>query len=190
MIIISGPSGAGKNAVIKGLLGEKNSPFIKPVTHTTRLPRDGEVNGVNYHFVNVATFLGMQSMDRFVETANVHGNLYGLTWGALEVATGRRKLPLLELDVQGATVVKSYYPKAFTVFIMPPDPWERVLRRRITERCAVSEMELERRMETALVEMGLAPEFDCVVDNEEGQLEQTILEVRRAIAMNFPSYFS
>lgn len=157
LFILSAPSGAGKTTLIQSLLAggfaEHHGGLAFSVSHTTRQPRQGEMDGRDYHFVDHATFLGMIEADAFLEWAKVHDNYYG---------TSRREvLPrleegidvLLDIDVQGAEQVVTRCPEAHSIFVLPPsyEDLERRLRRRaldedgaISRRLAVSIQETER----------------------------------------------
>ena len=119
LFIVSAPSGAGKTSLVNALLA-CNRRIDVSVSYTTRLPRAGEVDGKNYHFVSRETFLSMAKNGDFLESAEVYGNLYGTSqaWIAAETASGRDIL--LEIDWQGAAQVRSKFPGCISIFILPP----------------------------------------------------------------------
>jgi guanylate kinase len=156
LFILSAPSGAGKTTLIRSLLnggrpGEQGLVFS--VSHTTRKPREGEVDGVDYHFVGRASFRSMIDEDRFLEWAPVHDQLYGTSWDEVLPRLDAGTDVLLDIDVQGAERVMARYPEAHSIFLMPPsfqDLAERLRRRgldrpeQIAARLSVSLWEIER----------------------------------------------
>ena len=123
ILILSGPSGAGKttlsNAVIKAVPGTTTA-----VSHTTRLPRPGEIDGKDYYFVDKSTFLTMRDNDEMLEYAEVYGNFYGTSQTSIEALLEQGKNVILDIDWQGARKMKSLYPDAQSVYILPPDEEE------------------------------------------------------------------
>ena len=157
LFILSAPSGAGKTTLIQSLLAggfaEHHGGLAFSVSHTTRKPRQGEVNGRDYHFVDHATFLGMIEADAFLEWAKVHDNYYGTSRGEVFPRLAEGIDVLLDIDVQGAEQVVTRCPEAHSIFVLPPsyEDLERRLRRRaldddgaISRRLAVSIQETER----------------------------------------------
>lgn len=157
LFILSAPSGAGKTTLIQSLLAggfaEHHGGLAFSVSHTTRKPRQGEVDGRDYHFVDHATFLGMIEADAFLEWAKVHDNYYGTSRQEVFPRLEEGIDVLLDIDVQGAEQVVARCPEAHSIFVLPPsyEDLERRLRRRaldddgaITRRLAVSVRETER----------------------------------------------
>ena len=161
LIVISGCSAAGKTTLIDKLLAERPGA-VRPVTHTTRQPRAGEVDGVHYHFVSRGRFLAMISQNEMIEFAEVHGNLYGTSKKAIQdVPAGTTVVAIL--DVEGASSMRKAFPECYTVFIDVP---ENELRRRLIER-GDAEADVDRRMMTAAKEKMCRFEFDCIIENVE-----------------------
>jgi guanylate kinase len=142
LFIVSAPSGAGKTTLVRMLL--ESDPAVRlSVSHTTRAPRAGEVEGRDYHFVDVASFLAMRERGDFVESAQVHGNYYGTSRVWLEASVASGQDVLLEIDWQGAAQVRRLFPESVKVFVLPPSmaELERRLRGRGKDSDEVAEME-------------------------------------------------
>jgi guanylate kinase len=173
VIVVSAPSGAGKTTVLNRVLGEL--PGIRfSVSHTTRAPRGGEREGEDYYFVDRTTFLRLRDQDRLLEWAEVHGNLYGTGRAELERAQAESRDLLLDIDVQGATQVRSRVPGAVTVFILPPS--YEVLERRLRGRGQDGEETIRRRLAAAGREIGAFESYDYAIVNEE--LEVCVEELK------------
>ncbi len=163
LFIVSAPSGAGKSSLVKALL--ENDPSIRlSISCTTRSPRPGEIDGVHYHFLDVAEFQARLGRGEFLESAEVYGNYYGTSqpWIEAEMAAGRDIL--LEIDWQGAAQVRRLMPAAESIFILPPSLDE--LRRRLEGRGTDSAEVVARRMAAAREDMSHAPSFDYLVVND------------------------
>ncbi|MBP9100551.1 MAG: guanylate kinase, partial [Nitrosomonas sp.] len=119
LFIISAPSGAGKTSLVKSLLRSDLNLSLS-ISHTTRPPRNGEVDGCDYHFVNKETFQQMLLNGEFVESAEVYGNLYGTSQQWINQATASGQDILLEIDCQGAKQIQQIFPQAISIFILPP----------------------------------------------------------------------
>jgi guanylate kinase len=172
LIVISGPSGVGKDAVIKRLL-ELDPDLTYSVSCTTRASRPGEVDGVNYHFVSREEFERLIREGAFLEHAVYDGNLYGTPIAELdEVRAGGRDV-VLKIDVQGAEQVRKRAPDALRIFLAPPS-MDELLRRR-QERHSESARDQAARQLIAKDEMELASHFDRVVVNDD--LERAVHEV-------------
>jgi guanylate kinase len=163
LFIICAPSGAGKTSLVNALL-EREPDIELSVSYTTRPPRAGEEDGREYHFVSRDVFLAMASRGEFLESAEVHGNLYGTSqsWINERRATGRDIV--LEIDWQGAQQVRRLVPGAIGVFIVPPSL--QILRKRLTARGQDSAEVIERRLANAREEIGHVEEFDYVIINQ------------------------
>jgi guanylate kinase len=164
LIVISGPSGAGKGTVNRALLSLL-SDLSYSISATTRLPRNGETNGVNYYFVTGEKFQEMIAADKLLEWAKVYDNYYGTPRQAVEKMLEEGRDVVLEIDIQGALQVKEKYPDAVLIFIAPPSPAE--LERRLRRRGADAPQEIEKRLRSAAAEMSLAGRYDYVVVNDE-----------------------
>ena len=178
LLILSSPSGAGKTTLTHRLLGDKTVTFRFSVSHTTRKPRAGEVNGQDYHFVDVDTFRAMAEGGEFAEWAHVHGNYYGTSVKEIERAkTEGAGVLLFDIDYQGARQIRAKFPEAVGVFILPPSMEE--LRLRLEGRGSEDAATIERRFAKAQVEIEHYPFFDYIVVNEE--VERAAAELRGII---------
>lgn len=164
MIIVAAPSGAGKSSFVERVTKEI-SVLVDTVTYTTRAMRDGESEGKPYHFVSRPKFQELVASGFFVEWAEVHTNLYGTPLYQLEDAWAKNKVVIMDVDVQGAKTFKKKYPKASTIFILPPSIEE--LRRRVERRDKGRTQNLEVRMANASREIARAEEFDYQVVNDD-----------------------
>lgn len=163
LLVVSGPSGAGKGTICKALI-EKNPIWIS-TSCTTRKPRAGEVEGVNYFFIEKEEFLKRIDNDEFLEYAEVYGNFYGTPRSEVLRLLEEGKDVILEIDIQGALKIKSSYPEGVFIFIMPPSMEE--LRNRITNRGSETPESLKTRMEAAYDEISFASKYDYAVVNDE-----------------------
>lgn len=164
LFVISSPSGGGKGTLIRRVL--QTVPRLGySVSWTTRAPREGEREGVSYHFVSVAEFERMRQSGGFLEWAVVHGNLYGTARSVVERETARGKDIVLEIDVQGARAVRAMAPAAVQVFILPPS--YEVLRERLLRRNTESPAQLGLRLRNSRGEVESYTEFDYLVLNDE-----------------------
>lgn len=162
LIVISGPSGAGKGTICQAL-SEDRDLWIS-ISATTREPRAGETDGVNYYFLKKHEFLQKIENDDFFEYAEVYGNYYGTPkWKALEAIYSGKDV-LLEIDIQGALKVKQQYPEGVFIFILPPSMEE--LKKRIINRGTESEESLIRRFESAYHEINYMSKYNYAVVND------------------------
>lgn len=176
LIIISGPSGAGKGTIIDKLLD--GGDFVLSRSCTTRRPRGSEQDGVEYFFVTAEKFREMIEQDAFLEYADVFGKMYGTPKENVLNLLNRGKNVLLEIDVQGAAKVKKNYPDALTIFILPPS--EEVLLERLKNRGTETEEQVNKRFQKAKEEMACADNYDCVVVNND--LEAAVSAVKEILA--------
>jgi guanylate kinase len=178
LLVISGPSGVGKDTVIKQLL-ELDPNLRYSVSYTTRPPRPGEIDGVDYRFVNGGEFERLIREGALLEHATYDGHLYGTPIAPLDEARVAGKDIVLKIDVQGAEQVRKRAPDALRIFLAPPNMNE-LLRRR-TERHSESPLDQTARQLIAKDEMALAPHFDHVVINDD--LERAVQEVLAIIRL-------
>jgi len=164
LFVITAPSGAGKTSLIEALM--KNDPSLKlSISYTTRAPRPGEKDGVDYHFVDDATFLAMRGRGEFLESAEVHGYRYGTSKKVITDALQRGEDLILEIDWQGARQVRAIYPDCVGIFILPPSIEE--LERRMRSRGKDAEAVMRRRLDNARGEMDHAGEFNYAIINKD-----------------------
>ncbi|MFC2973219.1 guanylate kinase [Azotobacter bryophylli] len=164
LYIISAPSGAGKTSLVKALIDAMPQVRVS-VSHTTRPMRPGEVEGVNYHFVEREQFILMLERSEFLEHAEVFGNLYGTSQRWMEQTLAEGFDLILEIDWQGAQQVRRLMPQAQSIFILPPS--QEALRQRLTNRGQDSDEIIERRMREAVNEMSHYLEYDFLVINDD-----------------------
>jgi len=167
LLIVSSPSGAGKTTLCRKLLAEFDDLRFS-VSHTTRAPRQGEVDGRDYHFVDDTEFDRMLAAELFIEWAHVHGNRYGTSHGEIHTAAAEGKDLVFDVDYQGARQIKRYYPDAVAIFVLPPSIDE--LRRRLWSRGTEDEEALKRRFEAALGEIAQHDLFDYLVVNDDVEI--------------------
>jgi guanylate kinase len=182
LVILSGPSGSGKTTLVKRLLGDPGLRLRRAVTATTRPPRDGERDGQDYHFWARERFEEAARSGELLESAVVHGQLYGTPRSEVEEARARGEGVILVIDVQGASRVRRLCPEALTVFLRAPS-FEEYQRRLAGPERHESPASITRRLETARRELEHAGEYDKVVINDN--LEVAVAEVKRYIAERF-----
>lgn len=164
LFIVSAPSGAGKTSLVRELIESLDGIQVS-VSHTTRAKREGEVNGVNYHFTDVAEFEAMIARGEFFEYAKVFDNYYGTSRQAVEVLLAAGQDVILEIDWQGAQQVRRLMPQAKSIFILPPT--QEALRQRLTNRGQDSDEVIQKRMREAVSEMTHYVEYDYLVINDD-----------------------
>ena len=183
LFLVTAPSGAGKSSLVSALL--KADPTVHlSISHTTRSPRPGEVDGREYHFVTVETFEAMKENNAFLEWAYVHGNYYGTskTWIESELAVGHDVL--LEIDWQGALQVKRLFPDVVGIFILPPSV--EALRERLNKRATDAPEVIARRLAGAGAEMVHAGQFDYVIINDDFErAKDDLIAIVRASRLSF-----
>lgn len=176
LIVVSAPSGAGKSSLVKALIASMSSLEVA-VSHTTRKPRPGEVNGREYHFVSQDEFKKMVAEGAFLEHAQVFDNFYGTAKSSLEGPLSEGRDLILEIDWQGARQVCKLIPEAVTLFILPPSV--EALRQRLEGRGQDDETVIQRRMRDAQAEMSHLNEFDYLVINDV--FEDALAEMRALV---------
>jgi guanylate kinase len=164
LFMVSAPSGAGKSTLVNALLQQE--PSIKlSISYTTRAPRPGEQNGREYHFTSVDDFLARRSAGEFLESAEVHGNYYGTSRIWIEEQMKAGTDVLLEIDWQGAQQIRKQFPRAASIFILPPSI--DALEERLKKRGQDEEHVITRRILAAGGEIAHASEFEYVIINQE-----------------------
>lgn len=176
LIVFSGPSGAGKDTILNHLL-EKNSNLRLSVSATTRQPRQGETDGVDYHFISKDQFSDMLSKDEMLESAEYCGNCYGTPIKPIENWMAEGKDVILEIEVQGGAQIKKKRPESVSIFILPPSlaTLEYRLRNRGTEEEAV----IQKRLSAAKNEITESNHYDYVVVNDN--IENAVNEIEQII---------
>jgi guanylate kinase len=170
IIVVSAPSGCGKSTIINAMLGGGDFNMHFSVSATNRLPRDGEVDGVHYHFLSTDQFRDAIAADEFVEWEEVYpGRYYGTLKSELQNAINKGENIILDIDVKGALNVKKLFgDQARTIFIMPPSVDE--LRNRLVKRGTDTPEVIDQRVSKAEYEISFAPQFDVQVTNDELQI--------------------
>lgn len=175
--VFTGPSGAGKSTLLKRLVCEDERLFFS-VSHTTRQPREGEQEGVDYFFIGVDQFEGLIDQQAFFEHACVHGNYYGTSKQHLIDCLAANRDVVLDIDVEGARQIKALLPSACLIFILPPSLDE--LRHRLQSRGKDSAAVIERRLQNAKSEVVHVAAFDFAVVNDD--LERTYTALKALVA--------
>jgi guanylate kinase len=171
-IILSSPSGGGKTTIARLLLDRRNDVGYS-VSCTTRLPRNGERDGRDYYFLTREEFQAKQDAGDFAEFAEVHRNLYGTLKTEIRRVLGEGKHVIMDIDVQGARQIKTVFPTAVSVFVLPPSG--EVLLDRLRKRKSESPQQLVVRLHSALRELRAVEEYEYVVVNDD--LDQAVLRV-------------
>jgi len=164
LFIVSAPSGAGKTSLVTALLNI-NKQIDLSVSYTTRAPRPGETNGVDYHFVTREQFTEMAKRGDFLESAEVYGNYYGTSQSWISQENGRGKDILLEIDWQGAAQGRSKFPDSIGIFILPPSL--EALESRLHGRKQDSTEIISKRLQAAREDISHVAEFDYVIINDQ-----------------------
>jgi guanylate kinase len=176
LIVVSGPSGAGKSTVLARVLAEMERLQFS-ISHTTRTPRPGEKDGVDYHFAHRPEFVAMRDAGEFLEWAEVHGELYGTARSEYDRAREQGVDLLLDVDVQGAAQVRAQFADAVSIFILPPSYL--ALERRLRGRGPNDEAQFRRRLDAAREELSLYHEYEYAIVNEN--LEDSVEELKSVI---------
>lgn len=178
LIVISGPSGSGKGTVVKALKELMPSIGVS-VSATTRAPREGEMDGIDYYYISHAEFEKMIENGEVLEYTTYCGNYYGTLAREAERITGEGRDLILEIEVDGAGQIKKKFPDAVTVMLIPPSL--SILETRLRGRGTESEEVIKSRLDRACQEIGCAYDYDYVVVNEDGGVEACARLIKRII---------
>ena len=185
VFIVCAPSGAGKTSLVRELLARDPNVHLS-VSYTTRAARPGERDGRDYHFVTKTVFQAMLERADFLESAEVHGNLYGTSQAWIEAHRGQGHDIVLEIDWQGAQQVRKLIPDAIGIFILPPSL--DALRQRIRDRRQDSSAVIERRLKAARGEIAHLEEFDYVIiNNSFDDAVDDLASIVRSARLRLPS---
>ena len=171
-VVVAAPSGTGKTTVCRGVV-EHDDRIVFSVSHTTRLPREGERDGIDYHFVDESAFRRMAAAQAFLESAHYNEHHYGTSWAAIDGALDAGRDVLLEIEVQGARQVRARRDDARLVFLLPPSL--RALRARLEGRGTDTEERIEERLQLARTELEAILAFDYAVVNDD--LERCVAQL-------------
>ena len=178
LLVLSGPSGAGKDAVLTRLK-EMGFPLEFIVTITTRPRRNSEKDNIDYRFVSGENFQNMIEAKELLEWAKVYGNWYGVPRQPVKQALAEGRDTILKVDIQGAATIKRIAPQAIFIFVMPPTPEE--LSQRLRQRHTESSFDLALRLQTAEEEIKQLSLFDYVVYNREGEVDRAVSDIAAII---------
>ena len=181
LYVVSAPSGGGKTSLVNALL-ERDRSVALSISHTTRAPRPGEIDGVHYYFVDEATFDRLAAQGAFLEHALVFGYRYGTGRESVEAQLAKGLDVLLDIDWQGARQIRDSFPAVRSIFILPPSLDE--LRRRLVGRGQDSPEVIARRMEAARAEISHAGEFNFLIVNDE--FEAALADLHAIIRQGHP----
>jgi guanylate kinase len=176
LFILSAPSGTGKTTLVHGLLGGGLAAcegLAFSVSHTTRRPRAGEVDGRDYHFVTAEAFQAMIAGDLFLEWAEVHNHYYGTSWAEVTPRLEQGTDVLMDIDVQGAERVLARYPEAHSIFIMPPS--YQVLQERLAQRGLDDPQAIASRLAVSQWEMRRSDGYRYVIINDDAHRASEVL---------------
>ncbi|WP_286149750.1 guanylate kinase [Romboutsia ilealis] len=177
LLVVSGPSGAGKGTICKALLN-KNDQIKLSVSATTRKPRNGEVYGVNYFFIEKEEFTKMIENGEFLEHAQIYDNFYGTPKAAIIECLEKGQDVILEIEMQGARQIKEVYPEGVFIFVLPPSLEE--LKSRIVGRGTETQEEIEKRFSCAFEEINQIVNYDYFIVNED--IEKSVNDVEAIIS--------
>jgi guanylate kinase len=178
LLVLSGPSGAGKDTVLTALK-EQGFPFELIVTVTTRPRRDSERDNIDYRFITREAFQKMVEKKELLEWANVYGNWYGVPRQPVKQALEEGKDTIIKVDIQGAATIKKTIPQAVLIFLTPLSKEDLVTR--LNQRQTESAPDLELRLKTAEEEICKLSIFDYLVVNRQGQIDRVISEIKAII---------
>lgn len=178
LIVLSGPSGAGKDAVL-GRMKERGYPLEYITTATTRPKRAQERDGVDYHFISAEKFQEMISGDKLLEWAKVYGNWYGVPKQPVKQALEQGRDVIVKVDIQGAATIKNIFPQTVSIFLVPPVMEELI--NRLKQRHTESSFDLDLRVNTAEEEIKQLPLFDYAVWNRRDEIDRAVADITAII---------
>jgi len=181
LCVVSAPSGAGKTSLIKKICSHEK--ISVSVSETTRKPRKGEINGADYIFIDESEFLLRLKKEIYIEHALVHGNYYGTSIDSVSQLLNKDKVVILEIDYQGAEIIKTRFPLSRHIFVLPPSL--EILENRLRERGTDTEDVILKRLENAKIEISKASNYDYILINADFELaENKLLSYVLDIDMN------
>jgi guanylate kinase len=181
LVVISGPSGVGKDTIIAAMQERgHHPPYHYVVTCTTRARRPNEIDHVSYNFVTEEQFLSLRDAGELLEANQVHDHLYGTPRAGVREALARGQHAILKIDVQGAQVVKASVPEALLIFVVPPSI--ETLNQHLQARRTETPEELALRQKNAAIELARQYDYDHVVENVEGHVDRTAQQIEEIIS--------
>lgn len=168
LCVVSAPSGAGKTSLIKKICSSEKISVC--VSETTRKPRKGEINGTDYIFIDESEFSLRVKKEIYIEHALVHGNYYGTSIDSVSQLLNKDKVVILEIDYQGAEIIKIRFPLSRHIFVLPPSL--KILEKRLRERGTDTEDVILKRLENAKIEISKAQHYDYILVNDDFQLAE------------------
>ncbi|MBA7589735.1 Guanylate kinase [subsurface metagenome] len=178
LIVLSGPSGAGKDAVL-AKMKESGCPLEYITTVTTRPQRANERDNIDYHFISTEMFQKMLENKQLLEWAKVYGNMYGVPKQPVKQALGKGQDVMVKVDIQGAATIKKLLPQAVLIFLTPPSTED--LNLRLKKRHTETTSDLSLRLKTAEEETKQLPIFDYVVVNKQGEIDSAVSDIKAII---------
>jgi len=177
IFVITAPSGTGKTTIIKNILKKDIGGVGYSISHTTRKPRKGEVNGLHYYFVDRSDFEKMIQAHEFVEWAVVYDQLYGTSISSINRELSSGKDMLMDVDIQGSQEIKRQFPESLSIFILPPSV--DALKERLQKRSTNDKMNIELRLKKVVEEIQRCRDYDFIIVNDD--LKQAIKEIEAII---------
>ena len=163
LFVLSGPSGVGKTTLAQAVI-DSHADLQRAITHTSRAPRRGEVDGLHYHFVSEARFLEMKSNQEFLETVHIFGSYYGTSQAAVQRSLDQDVDTMLIIDFQGAQNIRRLMQRVTSIFLLPPSI--AALQERLLNRAEVNDESIQSRIEKARYEMSQYADYDFVIVND------------------------